>query len=139
MMLLNSFAFHRPEGTKSYGQSDFGDVNPHLPYVRQDIFSKMKTCGRRGGAPVILRIDRIVAVLFFQLVMNIWRKGHLSERIEDHFKYPLIGKRNYPAAVIGNRVDMRFQPPVAKGGSITGQKFLSRAHYRLPGVTGEPF
>ena len=82
VMFFYRLGFDRAERSQSDVQCDMCNIDAHLLYFSKQFLSKMQTCRRCRSRTFMLGIDCIVAGLVFQLVMNVRRERHRSERVQ---------------------------------------------------------
>ena len=94
----------------------------------------MQASGRRGGAAIQARVNRLIARRIVQFFMDIGRQGHLPQLIQQAFKYALINKAHHAPARVRCIHNFRTQQPIAKGYRIALMQAAARLYQRFPGV-----
>ena len=75
---------------------------------------KMQTCRRSGGRTDFFGIDSLVALVIFQIRLDIVRKRHLPDSVENFIEIPVVSEFCKTVAIIDYINDFRFQFPSAE-------------------------
>ena len=100
VMVLDLIRLDRTERAKSHMEGDSYDIDPLIFYLGKKLIGKMKPRRRSCCRPFIFRIYGLIAVLILKFVLDIRRKGHLSESVKHLFKYALVLESDQPVALI---------------------------------------
>ena len=93
----------------------------------------MKSRRRRRRTALVRRIDRLVAVLIFQLMVDVGRQRHLSEFIQDFLKDALVGEAHKAIAVLGLSHNLADEFPLAEADLRSDGALSAGLHQGLPG------
>ena len=134
MMLQNIVSLYWAECPKTHMQRYIGKPYALLFYLFQQLSRKMKTCCRCRSRTIILRINRLIAVLILQLVCDIRRQRHLSKLIQHLFKDPVIVKLHQTVSFFHDLKNLCLQKTVPKDNSCPRLHFLTRLYQSFPDV-----
>ena len=114
-------------------QEDRHHGDPLLPDTVQQLRREVETGGRRGGGAVLFRIDGLVPVAVFQLFMDIRRKGHLAQTVEDLLKDAVVDKADGASAdFLHIAEDLAGQEPVPENTAGSGLQPAAGADQGFP-------
>ena len=80
------------------------------------------------------RIDRLVALLVFQLLLDVGRQGHLPHLVQQREEDALIGKAHQPVSVLFYANHLPGEEPLAKDEAAAFPGPLARLAQDLPGI-----
>ena len=134
MMFQNIISLHGTECAKSHMQCHISESYTLFFDLLQQLLCKMKTCCRCRSRTIILRINRLIAVLILQLVCDIGRQWHLSKLIQHLFKDPVIVELHQTVSLFHDLKNLCLQKTIPKDKSCPRLHFLTRLYQSFPDV-----
>ena len=81
--------FYGAEGTQPHVKEHFRYLHAHVADLLQELLGKVQARRGRGGRAVRLAVHRLIAVLIFELFVNVRRQRHTSHAGKDVLEHPV--------------------------------------------------
>ena len=134
LMLRDLVLFHRAEGAQTHMKGDIAQLDAHSLDLLQQLRGEVQS--RRGGRRRAdhLRINRLIALLILQFSLDIRRKRHPAQLLQNLKKDAFVLKMYQPVAIGQNLLHLRLKLTFSKGNTGTLAQLFARAHKTLPHV-----
>ena len=132
-MLVHVHFLYGTKGAQTHVQQHGDDGHTLLPHLFQQLGGKMQTRCGGGGRAFGLGVDRLIAVLVGQLLVDIRGQRHLAQLVQQLFEHALIGEAHHAAAGFLHVFhDGAMQQPIAEAAHRTRLQPTARTHQRFP-------
>ena len=132
LVLLHVLHLHRAEGAQTHVQQHRHDVHALCPDALHQLRREVQARRGCGGAALLLRVHRLVALPIRKLLVNVGRQRHLAQLVQRGLHRALAGEVHDAPAVLLHLRDGRHQPSAAEEHLRTRAQLLARAHDGLP-------
>ena len=136
LMVFDIFFFYRPEGPQADVEGDEDFFYAFIANLLEQFFRKMQACRRRRSGAAFVGIDRLVFIRVFHLFVDIRRKRHFTDFVDDGVEIAFIGELDDAAAEIGPVFDSACQA-FRKFDDRPGQGLLARFDQDFPAVVAD--
>ena len=120
------------ERAQAHMQQHRHDLHALGAHALQQLGRKVQAGRRRGGAAVYLGIDRLIAGLVLQLLVDVRRQRHLAQAVEHILKHALILKAHGAPAVLSHRQHLGPQLALAEHEARAGLGLFAGLEDDLP-------
>ena len=101
LVVFDVFFFDRPERPQADVESDEDFFHAFIADLLEQFFRKVQACRRSRCAAAFVGIDRLVFIGVFHLFVDIRRKRHFTDLVDDVVEIALVGELDDTAAEIG--------------------------------------
>ena len=136
LMVFDVFFFHRPERPQADVEGDEDFFHALITNLLKQLFRKVQACRRSGSAAAFVGIDRLVFTGVFHLFVDVRRKRHFTDLVDDVVEIAFIGELDDAAAEIGPVFDSTCQA-FGKLDRRPRQGFLARLDQDFPAVIAD--
>ena len=112
-------------------QRHSGNADTLLLHLFKQLRRKMQAGRRRGGGAPVLGIDRLIAFVFAQRLMNVGRQGHLPDFVEHLEEIALTLEADQAQAAL-QRIEHLARQALPKGEHRAGPRLFPGVHHGLP-------
>ena len=91
-MIFDHIHMNRTKCTKPNMEGNKAELNPLSPQLFHELFCEVKPGCRRSCRPLNPTVDRLIALVIFQFLMNIRRKRYIAQTIQNLLKDAIINK-----------------------------------------------